>query len=91
MYGCMGACVCVCMSGGRCLHIFVYAFQTNVSYHYVVCVSQIGNVIYCVVNTRVGTNVEQGIRILKESDVDIITANDLDDAAYKAAQSILKA
>jgi len=35
-----------------------------------------------------GTNVERGKEILKESDVTIITADDLDDAAMKAVKSI---
>lgn len=35
-----------------------------------------------------GTNVEEGKRILRESDVDIIAANDLDDAAAKAVGSL---
>ena len=35
-----------------------------------------------------GTNVEKGKEILKESDVTIITADDLDDAAMKAVKSI---
>lgn len=35
-----------------------------------------------------GTNVEKGKQILKESDVTIITADDLDDAATKAVKSI---
>lgn len=35
-----------------------------------------------------GTNVEKGKQILAESDVDIISANDLDEAASKAVQSI---
>ena len=35
-----------------------------------------------------GTNVEKGKQILAESDVDIIGANDLDEAAKKAVQSI---
>ena len=35
-----------------------------------------------------GTNVEKGKEILKESDVIIITADDLDDAAMKAVKSI---
>lgn len=35
-----------------------------------------------------GTNVEEGKRILRESDVDIIAANDLDDAASKAVESL---
>ena len=35
-----------------------------------------------------GTNVEKGKEILKNSDVSIITADDLDDAATKAVKSI---
>jgi len=35
-----------------------------------------------------GTNVEEGKQILKASDMTIITANDLDDAASKAVASI---
>ena len=35
-----------------------------------------------------GTNVEKGKEILKNSDVTIITADDLDDAATKAVKSI---
>ena len=35
-----------------------------------------------------GTNVEQGKKILSGSDVKIISASDLDDAAVKAVQSI---
>ncbi len=35
-----------------------------------------------------GTNVEKGKEILKNSDVDIISADDLDDAATKAVKSI---
>ena len=35
-----------------------------------------------------GTNVEKGKEILKNSDVSIITADDLDDAATKAVESI---
>ena len=35
-----------------------------------------------------GTNVEKGKKILSDSDVEIITASDLDDAASKAVKSI---
>jgi succinyl-CoA synthetase beta subunit len=35
-----------------------------------------------------GTNVEKGKEILRNSDVDIIAADDLDDAAVKAVQSL---
>jgi succinyl-CoA synthetase beta subunit len=35
-----------------------------------------------------GTNVEKGKRILADSGMDIITANDLDDAAMKAVAAI---
>lgn len=35
-----------------------------------------------------GTNVEEGKRILSESDVNIISAQDLDDAAKKAVESL---
>ncbi len=35
-----------------------------------------------------GTNVERGKEILKSSGMDIITADDLDDAASKAVKSI---
>ena len=35
-----------------------------------------------------GTNVERGKEILKTSKMDIITADDLDDAASKAVKSI---
>lgn len=35
-----------------------------------------------------GTNVERGKEILKTSGMDIITADDLDDAAVKAVKSI---
>lgn len=35
-----------------------------------------------------GTNVEEGKRILRESDVHIISAHDLDDAAKKAVESL---
>ncbi len=35
-----------------------------------------------------GTNVEKGKEILSNSDVDIIAADDLDDAATKAVKSI---
>lgn len=35
-----------------------------------------------------GTNVEKGKEILKSSGMDIITADDLDDAASKAVKSI---
>ena len=35
-----------------------------------------------------GTNVERGKEILKTSGMDIITADDLDDAASKAVKSI---
>lgn len=35
-----------------------------------------------------GTNVEEGKRILSESDVAIISANDLDDAAIKAVEAL---
>ena len=35
-----------------------------------------------------GTNVEEGKRILRTSDVDIIAASDLDDAAHKAVASL---
>jgi succinyl-CoA synthetase beta subunit len=35
-----------------------------------------------------GTNVEKGQQILKESGLDLITANDLDDAAEKAVASL---
>lgn len=37
-----------------------------------------------------GTNVERGKEILKSSGMDIITADDLDDAASKAVKSIPK-
>lgn len=37
-----------------------------------------------------GTNVEEGKRILKSSNVSIISANDLDDAAIKAVAAIQK-
>jgi succinyl-CoA synthetase beta subunit len=37
-----------------------------------------------------GTNVERGKEILKTSKMDIITADDLDDAASKAVKSIAK-
>ena len=35
-----------------------------------------------------GTNVEQGKRILKESGMKLITADDLDDAAEKAVKAL---
>lgn len=35
-----------------------------------------------------GTNVERGKAILDESDVSVITANDLDDAAEKAVEAL---
>lgn len=35
-----------------------------------------------------GTNVEQGVKILKDSGLDLITATDLDDAAKKAVKAI---
>ena len=35
-----------------------------------------------------GTNVEKGKQILKDSDVAVITADDLDDAADKAVKSL---
>jgi succinyl-CoA synthetase beta subunit len=35
-----------------------------------------------------GTNVEKGQQILRDSGLDLITANDLDDAAEKAVASL---
>ena len=35
-----------------------------------------------------GTNVERGKQILQESDVKVVTADDLDDAALKAVASL---
>ncbi len=35
-----------------------------------------------------GTNVERGKEILRDSDVEVITADDLDDAAMKAVASL---
>lgn len=35
-----------------------------------------------------GTNVERGKKILEDSDVTVITAEDLDDAADKAVKSL---
>jgi succinyl-CoA synthetase beta subunit len=35
-----------------------------------------------------GTNVEKGHQILRDSGLDLITANDLDDAAEKAVASL---
>ena len=35
-----------------------------------------------------GTNVERGKQILQDSDVQVVTADDLDDAALKAVASL---
>lgn len=51
---------------------------------------QIGNIKQPVVVRLAGTNVDLGKKILAESGYNIITADDLDDAAQKAVKSVPK-
>ena len=51
------------------------------------CGVQVGVQVPLIVRLE-GTNVEKGKEILSNSDVTIITAEDLDDAATKAVKSI---
>lgn len=51
------------------------------------CAGQVGVKVPLIVRLE-GTNVERGKQILQESDVKVVTADDLDDAALKAVASL---
>ncbi len=68
---------CICMGSGKLALLRVWHMHD----------AQVGVQVPLIVRLE-GTNVEKGKEILKNSDVKIIAADDLDDAATKAVKSI---